>query len=62
MKRYYEQWMGGNIKYTVNFHDGVQTHKDGSPFYGVAVFKNKIKKNDFIKGLVSEGYTIRTNY
>ena len=62
MKRYYEQWMGGKIKYTVNFHDGVQTHKDGSPFYGVAVFKNKRNKNDFVKRLVSEGYTIRPNY
>ena len=59
MKIYYEQWMGGKIKYTVNYHDGVNMHKDGSPFYNVSTFKNKKKKNDFIKKLISEGYKDR---
>lgn len=49
----------GKAKYTVNFHDGVQTHRDGSPFFGIATFKNKQKKEEFIRQLVTEGYTTR---
>ena len=62
MKQYYERWMGGKIKYTVNFHDGVQTHKDGSPFYGIATFTNKKKKDKFIKELKEKDYQIRLGY
>lgn len=58
-KIYYEQWMGGSIKYTVNYHDGLKTHKDGSPFYDISIFKNKKKKNDFIRELISQGYRDR---
>lgn len=52
--------MGGNIKYTVSFHDGVKTHKDGSPAKDIATFKNKKKKEAFIKELIQQGYNRET--
>lgn len=55
-KTYYELYMGGKIKYTVSIHDGIQTHKDGSPFFGINTFKNQVKKNAFVKDLVKQGY------
>lgn len=56
MKTFYRQNNIGKAKYTVSFHDGIQTHKDGSPFLGIATFKNKRKLNKFISGLQGEGY------
>jgi hypothetical protein len=56
MKVYSEIYMGGKIKYVVNFHNGVKTHKDGSRFFDIAIFKNKIKKANFIKELLKDGY------
>jgi hypothetical protein len=55
-KVYYEQPNVGKAKYTVNFHDGVKTHKDGSPFYDMRIFKNKTDLNNFIAKLKKEGY------
>jgi len=55
-KVYYEQPNVGKAKYTVNFHDGVKTHKDGSPFYDMRIFKNKTDLNNFIAKLEKEGY------
>lgn len=49
----------GRAKYTVNFHDGVQTYPDGSPFYGIEIFHNKRKRDQFIRSLKSAGYTER---
>jgi hypothetical protein len=46
----------GKVKYTVNYHDGVDTHPDGSPFYGIHTFKNKKKYEAFKKELVRDGY------
>ena len=46
----------GAVKYLLNFHDGIKTHKDGSVFYDIKCFKNKKKLNDKIKELVSLGY------
>lgn len=46
----------GKSKYVVNFHDGVSTHKDGSEFFDIRIFKNKRKMNAFITGLKSQGY------
>ena len=59
IKRYYEMANVGTVKYLVNTHDGVDTHKDGSPFYGVATFSNKRKKDAFIRALVRDGYVHR---
>jgi hypothetical protein len=49
----------GEVKYSVLYHDGVQTHKDGSPFYGIATFKNKKKMANYIKELEEQGYVER---
>jgi hypothetical protein len=40
-KKYKEQHGIGKAKYTVSFYDGKKTHKDGSPFYDIKIFKNK---------------------
>ncbi len=42
---YYTMDNVGKAKYTVSMHDGFSTHKDGSKFYGIALFSNKIKYN-----------------
>ena len=59
MKDYYVQYNIGRSKYVVNFHDGVTTYKDGSKFYDMKIFKNKLSLNAFIAKLESEGYTER---
>lgn len=59
MKNYYEQSNIGHAKYVVNFHDGVQTHTDGSPFYGIAIFRSKVKKAAFVRELYAKGYRER---
>ena len=46
----------GRAKYVVNFHDGVSTHKDGSEFYDMRIFKNRPDMEAFIAELVSKGY------
>ena len=46
----------GKSKYVVNFHDGVKTHQDGSPFYDIKLFKNKRKEQVFIRTLCKKGY------
>ena len=56
MKLYYTMFNVGTVKYLLNFHDGIKTHKDGSVFYDIKCFKNKKKLNDKIKELVSLGY------
>jgi hypothetical protein len=53
---YYRQDNIGKAKYTINFHDGCSTHKDGSPFFGIAIFRNLKKMKGFIKELVEAGY------
>jgi hypothetical protein len=46
----------GTAKYTVNFHDGIQTHRDGNPFYDIRLFSSKKKRDTFIKELQDNGY------
>jgi len=58
-KVFYTQGKIASSKYTVSMHDGVQTHKDGSPFYGIALFNNKKKLALYLKKLTVEGYTER---
>ena len=53
---YYEQHGIGKCKYTVSFHDGKKTYHDDSPFYDIAIFKNKKDLARFIKDLVKKGY------
>lgn len=56
-KRFNIMFNVGRAKYVVNFHNGVSTHKDGSDFFGIATFSNKVKFNAFQKELLGEGYT-----
>jgi len=59
MKEYYWQTNIGKAKYLVNFHDGVSTHKDGSEFYDLRIFRNKPAMEAFIKELSDKGYKER---
>jgi len=43
-------------KYVVNCHDGEATHRDGSPFFDINIFRNKKKLDAFVKGLQKDGY------
>jgi len=54
VKQYYEMDNIGSSKYSVNFSYG--TYKDGSTFFGIDLFKNKKKRDAFIKLLLSCGY------
>ena len=59
MKTFYQLNNVGKAKYTINFHDGIQTHKDGSPFFAIAIFRNKKKLKKFADNLISQGYKER---
>jgi hypothetical protein len=59
MKTFYLMFNVGKVKYLVNFHNGIKTYKDGSPFFDIGCFKNKKKLNAFIKDLKKDGYTER---
>jgi hypothetical protein len=58
-KEYYLQYNIGRAKYVVNFHNGVSTHKDGSAFYDIRIFRNKPAVELFIKELSNKGYKER---
>ena len=49
----------GKAKYLLNTHNGVDTHNDGSPFFGCEIFKNKKKLQARINELKGEGYIER---
>jgi hypothetical protein len=49
----------GSSKYSINDHDGVQTHNDGSPFFGIHLFNNKKKFEAKQRELKADGYTHR---
>lgn len=55
-KRYYIQNNVGKVKYAVSYHNGVEKHLDGSPFFGVRCISNKKALVEFEKQLISEGY------
>ena len=55
-KEYHWNTNIGRAKYVVNFHDGVSTHKDGSEFYDMKIFKNRPDMEAFIAELEKKGY------
>ena len=61
-KRFYQQDGIGSSKYTISFHDGKETHKDGSDFFGIKIFKNKPDLENFKKELVKKGYREDSGY
>ena len=56
IKQYHIRYNIGKSKYVVNYHDGVKTHQDGSPFSDISIFKNKKDLNAFVKSLETQGY------
>ncbi len=46
----------GKAKYSIDFHDGKSTHKDGSPFWGINIFNNKKDLAKAIKDYTKKGY------
>lgn len=56
MKTYHIQYGIGRSKYVAIFHDGVKTHKDGSPFFDVDIFRNKPDLNAFVATLKQQGF------
>jgi hypothetical protein len=48
----------GKAKYVVNYHDGVKQHNDKSPFFDIAIFTSRVKKNKFISSLEEQGYEL----
>ena len=56
-KKVYNTMFGvGSSKYVINYHNGVKTHKDGSEFFDIATFKNKVDFNKFVNKLKNDGY------
>ena len=49
----------GKAKYVVNFHDGVQKHKDGSAFFAISIFKSKKKRDLFVESLINKGFELQ---
>lgn len=60
MKTYCLRMNIGKARYVVDFHDGVKTHKDGSPFLDIRIFRNKKDTARFISDLKSEGYVCQS--
>jgi hypothetical protein len=56
MKLFNIKYNVGRCKYLVSYHNGIATHKDGSRFFDIAPFKNKVKLNRFVGDLVKDGY------
>jgi hypothetical protein len=46
----------GKAKYVIKYHDGEKTHKDGSPFFDISIFKNKRLFEKEQKDLIKQGY------
>ena len=55
----------GRVKYSISSHDGVKTHRDGSDFWDIETFKNKVDLAKAIKkykngGFIEESANSRT--
>jgi len=47
----------GKTRHSVSYHDGTSTHKDGSPFFDLRIFKRRKDKEAFARDLKTQGYT-----
>ena len=47
---------GSAARYYIRDYDGIQTHKDGSPFWGLRIFKNKKDFSRHVNFLLTAGY------
>jgi len=57
-KRYRVTPAIGKARHVVNFHDGVKTHADGSPFFDVEICGNLQRLYDFTSDLREAGYSL----
>lgn len=46
----------GRAKYSISSHNGTSTHKDGSDFWDIHIFKNKVDLEKAIKDYRSKGF------
>jgi hypothetical protein len=46
----------GKAKYSISSHDGVKKHKDGSDFWDIKIFKNKVDLEKGINDYKSKGF------
>ena len=56
MKEFNVMYNIGKVKYVINTHNGIDTHKDGSKFFGICTFKNKKLFIAKQKELIKQGY------
>lgn len=56
MKQFYTTHNVGKAKYVVGFHDGTKKHSDGSDFFDIKIFTNKISFRAFLNSLINSGY------
>lgn len=57
MKTYRINPQIGHARNSVSFHDGASTHKDGSPFWDIAIFNRRRDRDRYVRELKKEGYT-----
>jgi len=50
----------GKVKYSISSHDGVKKHKDGSDFFDIETFKNKVDLEKAIKNYTSQGFKMES--
>ena len=56
MKKFNIQYNVGKCKYLINYHNGISKYNDGSDFYDIATFTNKVKFEIFKTSLLTKGY------
>lgn len=47
----------GRVKHSISFHNGIDTHNDGSPRESIKTFKNAKEKEQYRKELLNNQYT-----
>jgi len=50
----------GKAKYSISSHDGVKKHKDGSDFFDIETFKNKVDLEKAIKKYTANGFKMES--
>ena len=50
----------GKAKYSISSHDGVKKNKDGSDFFDIETFKNKVDLEKAIKNYTSKGFKMES--
>jgi hypothetical protein len=56
MRTFYVMNNVGRSRYVVNFHDGMKSHDDGSPFFDIKICKSRKALTEFVNHLLYCGY------